>query len=95
MLGKEAYIQYLNQSDQTVKKAVELLESGEAFPKAPNSGHASRVINTFSDNALSVESEYFFFSCAIHLRSCFFLSIFLFLLLRFYADGSLKGIDNS
>ena len=35
MLGKEAYIQYLNQSDQTVKKAVELLESGEAFPKAP------------------------------------------------------------
>ena len=34
-LGKEAYIQYLNQSDQTVKKAVELLESGEAFPKAP------------------------------------------------------------
>lgn len=36
MLGKEAYIRYFNESDQTVKKAVELLEKGEAFPKAPD-----------------------------------------------------------
>lgn len=36
MLGKEAYIRYLNQSDATVKQAVELLEKGEAFPKAPS-----------------------------------------------------------
>lgn len=35
MLGKEEYIRYFNESDQTVKKAVELLEKGEAFPKAP------------------------------------------------------------
>ncbi|MEG1564362.1 MAG: peptidase S41, partial [Bacteroides sp.] len=35
ILGKEAYIRYANQSDQTVKKAIELLEKGEAFPKAP------------------------------------------------------------
>lgn len=35
MLGKEAYIRYFNESDQTVQKAVELLEKGEAFPKAP------------------------------------------------------------
>lgn len=35
MLGKEAYIRYLNESDPTVKQAIELLEKGEAFPKAP------------------------------------------------------------
>lgn len=35
MLGKEAYIRYINESDPTVKKAIELLEKGEAFPKAP------------------------------------------------------------
>ena len=35
MLGKEAYIKYFNTSDPTVKKAVEILENGEAFPKAP------------------------------------------------------------
>ncbi|WP_071145420.1 S41 family peptidase [Bacteroides ihuae] len=35
MLGKEAYIKYFNNTDTTVKKAIELLEKGEAFPKAP------------------------------------------------------------
>lgn len=35
ILGKEAYIEYSNKSDQTVQKALELLEHGEAFPKAP------------------------------------------------------------
>ena len=35
MLGKEDYIKYLNQSDPTVKKGLEILEKGEAFPKAP------------------------------------------------------------
>ena len=34
-LGKEAYIRYINESDATVKKALEILERGEAFPKAP------------------------------------------------------------
>lgn len=35
MLGMEAYIQYLNQTDQTVLKALEVLEKGESFPKVP------------------------------------------------------------
>lgn len=35
ILGKEPYLEYFNQTDQTVKKAVEILEAGEAFPKAP------------------------------------------------------------
>ena len=35
MLGIEAYIQYLNQTDKTVLKALEVLERGESFPKAP------------------------------------------------------------
>lgn len=36
ILGREQYIRYLNQSDETVKKALEILENGEAFPKAPD-----------------------------------------------------------
>ncbi len=35
MLDMEAYMQYLNQTDQNVLKALEVLEKGEAFPKAP------------------------------------------------------------
>ena len=35
MLGKEAYIKYSNLTDPTVKKGLDLLEKGEAFPKAP------------------------------------------------------------
>jgi carboxyl-terminal processing protease len=32
MLGMEAYVEYLNESDKTVLKAVEILEKGESFP---------------------------------------------------------------
>ena len=35
MLGREAYVRYINQSDATVQKALEILKNGEAFPKAP------------------------------------------------------------
>ena len=35
ILGKESYIRYFNKTDTTVNKALELLEKGEAFPKAP------------------------------------------------------------
>lgn len=35
MLGIESYIEYLNKSDVTVQKALQVLEKGEAFPKAP------------------------------------------------------------
>ena len=35
MLNMEEYLKYLNQSDKTVQKAVEILEKEEAFPKAP------------------------------------------------------------
>ncbi|WP_270653362.1 S41 family peptidase [Phocaeicola plebeius] len=36
MLGMEAYVEYLNESDKTVLKAVEILEKGESFPQAPS-----------------------------------------------------------
>lgn len=32
-MGKEAYIRYVNESDATVKKALEILERDEAFRK--------------------------------------------------------------
>ena len=35
ILGKESYIRYANESDATVKKALEILENNDAFPKAP------------------------------------------------------------
>lgn len=35
MLGMETYIAYSNQTDKTVQKALEVLEKGESFPKAP------------------------------------------------------------
>ena len=35
VLGMEASIQYMNQSDNTVLKALDVLEKGESFPKAP------------------------------------------------------------
>lgn len=35
MLGMEAYVEFLNETDKTVLKAVEILEKGESFPQAP------------------------------------------------------------
>jgi carboxyl-terminal processing protease len=35
MLGKGAYLKFINQSDETVLEALQLLHRGEAFPKAP------------------------------------------------------------
>ena len=35
MLGREAYIKYINDSDKTVQQALDVLRKKEAFPKAP------------------------------------------------------------
>ncbi len=35
MFGQEEYIKYINQTDPTVLKAVEVLEKGQSFPTAP------------------------------------------------------------
>ena len=35
MLSTEQYIRYINESDTTVKTALDILQRGEAFPKAP------------------------------------------------------------
>ena len=35
MLNMEEYLKFLNQSDKTVQKALEVLQNEEAFPKAP------------------------------------------------------------
>ena len=36
MLNMEEYLKYLNQSDKTVQKALEVLKKEESFPKAPD-----------------------------------------------------------
>lgn len=40
MLGIEPYIAYLNKTDKTVLKALEVLEKGESFPKAPEASNS-------------------------------------------------------
>ena len=57
MLGREQYIRYLNHDDEAVKKALDILEKGEAFPKAPeetaptekskNNGKEKRTAQTY------------------------------------------------
>lgn len=42
MLGMEAYVEYLNESDKTVLKAVEILEKGESFPSGSGSSGNNR-----------------------------------------------------
>ena len=42
MLGSEAYIEFLNKTENTVQKAVEVLEKGESFPQAPASEQAAK-----------------------------------------------------
>ena len=42
MLGLEAYISYLNETDNTVLKALEVLEQGKAFPSAPESNKLAK-----------------------------------------------------
>ena len=62
MLGIEAYIEFLNKTDNTVQKAVEVLEKGESFPQAPASEQAAkenderRKTETASANCRSKET---------------------------------------
>lgn len=42
MLGLEASIKYFNKTDDTVAKGLELLEKGQAFPKAPDNQAAPK-----------------------------------------------------
>lgn len=42
MLGLEAYISYLNETDKTVLKALEVLEQGKAFPTAPENSEPAK-----------------------------------------------------
>lgn len=37
MMGMSSYTEYLNETDDTVQKALEILRNGESFPKAPES----------------------------------------------------------
>lgn len=69
MLGKEAYLQYLNLTDKTVQKALEVLKSGTSFPKAPaeepekpatdeRSEKAIACVDTATEKVLSAPSAY-------------------------------------
>ncbi len=44
MLGQESYIRYFNKTDETVLKALDILQKGEAFPKAPEGVEPPKTI---------------------------------------------------
>ncbi|MDR0937737.1 MAG: S41 family peptidase [Mediterranea sp.] len=43
MLGLQEYLEYYNKTDETVLKGVEILDKGEAFPKAPEATASDAV----------------------------------------------------
>ena len=51
MLGMESSIQYLNRTDKTVQKAVDILEKGESFPKYDGDQMAETTPDTNEPNA--------------------------------------------
>ena len=53
ILGLEEYIKYLNQTDSTVKKALDILEKGESFPKAPQKSAVKTTKDARSKKATS------------------------------------------
>jgi carboxyl-terminal processing protease len=46
ILGREAYIAYINKSDGNVKRALELFKANEAFPKAPATNDGNKEKRT-------------------------------------------------
>ena len=49
MLGREEYVRYINQSDATVQKALEILKEGKAFPQAPETENMETLGNEGKD----------------------------------------------
>lgn len=58
MIGMEEYIKYLNKSDATVKKAIEVLNKEEAFPQVPKEPVTStKKVNNESTKKATSQSD--------------------------------------
>ena len=58
MLGREEYVRYINQSDATVQKALEILKDGKAFPQAPETENMETVENEGKEKRTAQEDEH-------------------------------------
>lgn len=54
MLGKEAFLRYINKTDVTVQRALQILRKGEAFPKAPS----NKLTNIYERRKTRVAQTY-------------------------------------
>lgn len=58
MLGREEYVRYINQSDATVQKALEILKDGKAFPQAPETENMETVENEEKEKRTAQADEH-------------------------------------
>lgn len=58
MLGREEYVRYINQSDATVQKALEILKDGKAFPQAPETENMETVENEGKEKRTAQADEH-------------------------------------
>lgn len=57
MMGLEAYLMYTNRTDNAVLKAIEVLEKGESFPKAPATEEVANNKENGDDKAGAAEAN--------------------------------------
>lgn len=58
MLGREEYVRYINQSDATVQKALEILKDGKAFPQAPETENMETIENEGKEKRTAQADEH-------------------------------------
>ena len=58
MLGREEYVRYINQSDATVQKALEILKEGKAFPQAPETENMETLGNEGKEKRTAQADEH-------------------------------------
>lgn len=54
MLGLESHVEFFNQTDVTMQKAIEVLEKGEAFPKAPEAKAEEATQSAMPENSTAI-----------------------------------------
>lgn len=59
MLGLEAHLKYFNATDATVNKGMEILQKGEAFPKAPESEETEENDDNRTEKTIAQRNRFY------------------------------------
>ena len=59
MLGLEAHLKYFNATDATVNKGMEILQKGEAFPKAPESEETEENDDNRTEKTIAQRNSFY------------------------------------